>query len=299
MRTLIVTDSHIDEGHIPELSNIFEEVYKIKADRLIHLGDFYNNNKITPTELKFGTTVAIELKKLYSDVTILSGNGRHEWLHRSDMVGYLTLLGIKCPGMELIEEIDGKKCFFGHYMTNESYKEYGSHEYTVADLMKYDIVLLGHQHNPQEIRKGKMYHVGSMFYQNFNEASDTGKQIALIEDGELKFIPLTSPIPMKDVHSIEELKKIFTSESPKAKVRLIFSSFAQFKREIGQIKEWKGKFAEFKTKLDFNNTFVAEEPQKAMEKKNTKSLRELMDEELAKIDDKDVRELLENQFEEE
>jgi len=294
MKTLILGDSHINEKNIPELTSVFHEIYKIEADNVIHVGDFFDNNKPTPRELIFGTAVTRELKKLYSDVTILSGNGRHEWLNGAPVIGYLAELGINVEGMELEKEIDGKKCFFGHFMTNESYKEYGSHEYTVADLMKYDIVLLGHQHNPQEIRKGKIYHIGSMFYQHFNEVKDEYKQVALIEDGELKFIPLTSPTPMIDVNSIEEL----TSAPKKAKVRLIFSSFAQFKREVPKIKEWKDKFIEFKTKLDFDTNIARPEPEKASTK-TKKSLEVVLAEELIKIEDKEVRDLLENQFKEE
>lgn len=291
MRTLIIGDSHIDDKYIPELEEIFEEIMSIDADAVIHLGDLYNNNRPTPKELDFGTAVAQSLKEKYGDVTILSGNGRHESLHNYHIVSYLHVLGIKLPGMSLRREIDGLNCFFGHYMTNESYREYGNPDITVKELKKYDIVLLGHQHSPQDEKY--FHHLGSILYQNFNEVDDPYKRVGIIENGKLNFIQLKTPIPMVDVNSLDALEDL----KPNVKARLVFGSFAQFKREIGDVKRYKNKFVDFQTKFDFETNVTKNETLETG-KVEKKPLQELIFNEIENIEDIDVKQLLKTQFEE-
>jgi len=287
MRTLIIPDTHIASEYLDELDEIFEEVFQIKADQCIHVGDFYNLNKLNPEELAFGTELAQRLNKHYKLVYMLSGNGRHEWLNGHNIISYLESIGIRVKGMEMELEIDGKKCFFGHGMTNQSRMEYGSHEYTVKELRKYDIALLGHQHQFQHI-EGNIYHIGSIFYQHFNEATDECKYVAMIEDGKLTFIPLKSPIKMYDVHDAKELPNI----PKKAKVRLVIKSFEEFKKQVDNFGKWKDNFHTFQYKLDFKPT-VTKKTDKPVTKQSSK---EIITDELNQIEDKDVRTLLKEQF---
>jgi len=292
MRTIILGDSHIAEPYLDELDEVFKEILQYDADECIHLGDFYNNNKSSPKELVFGTQIASALKKKYGKVTILSGNGRHEWLNDSSLITYLKELGIETPGMELKKTIDGKKCFFAHYMTNGSMLEYGSADITLSALSKYDLVLLGHQHIVQTLVEGKIYHLGSLFWQHWNESVDKYKQIAMIENGELKFIQLKTPKPMIDIKSEKELPNMCKNN----KVRLIISSFDQFKRVVNRVKDWESEFKEFKTKLDFENKPEKQEKISTEKKKFTK---DLIFKEIEKVEDKEARELLLEQFKEE
>ena len=291
MRVLVIGDTHIDDPYLDELKLVFDEILTHKADKVIHLGDYYNSNKPTPKCMEFGTKMATRLLEQYKDVTVLAGNGRHNWLEDYSVVGYLSYLGVKVMGMELEQELDGKKCFFGHYMTNESYKEYGSHEYTVADLQKYDIVLLGHQHIPQEITP-KIHHVGSSIYQHFNEVKDPSKRLAVIENGVLSFIPLKSPIPMKDCTSAKEID----ATDARTKVRFLIPDFQTFKNEVGNFKRWKEKFVEFKHDLRFEKTHTQAQTEKIQSKEKASSSEIIMSE-VEEIKDNEVKLLVKQQFE--
>ncbi|KKL12335.1 hypothetical protein LCGC14_2536810, partial [marine sediment metagenome] len=184
-KVIILGDLHIEEKAIEELKDIFQEIFSYKADAIIQLGDFYEKNKPSPLELDFGTSIAKQMVEKYKDVTILDGTGKHSVLNGEHATRYLQHLGIKTVGIEHKIEIDGLKLFFGHFMTNQSLLEYGTGKYGIKDLKDYDYVLLGHQHDPQVLVEGKIFHLGSVRWQNFNEASDPYKQIAILENGVL------------------------------------------------------------------------------------------------------------------
>ena len=296
MRSLFITDTHIEEKLIPESIDIFKEIFSYKADRIYHIGDFYNKNKPSPIELKFGTSIAKQMVDIYKDVTILDGNGIHSILHGESVTRYLKYLGIKTVGREHKETIDNKRILLGHFMLNESKLEYGSGKYGIKDLKGYDFVLLGHQHLKQELLKDKIYHIGSTFYQNFNEVNDPYKQIAIIDNGVLTFIPLKSPTPMVQLNTGDAdcyLEEILPTINPKTKVKVVIHSFSVFKNSLDIIKEYKNKFVEFKVELKFEKNLVT--ASKEVKKDN---LDEIVMAEVKKIRDKDVRELLESQFKE-
>ena len=167
---------------------------------------------------------------------------------------------------------------------------------TVSKLKKYDYVLLSHQHQPQELVKNKIYHIGSVFYKNFGEVEDKNKQVVLIDNGKLSFIPLKSPIPMVDIIDVKKLNKI----DPKTKVRLIIKSFEDYKRNVNHLSKWKEKFHTFEYKLDFKQITEKKIEEVIKEKKEpeSKSLKLLLNEELNKIEDEEVKGLLISQFEE-
>ena len=115
----------------------------------INLGDWFDKCRPTPAELKFGAEIVAKLKKKYRTVVLLSGTGRHNWLNDVSVVEFFEHMGITPKGVDFHTEIDGKKYLFGHFFTNKSTMEYGTAEYKISQLKKYDIVLLGHQHQPQ------------------------------------------------------------------------------------------------------------------------------------------------------
>ncbi|KKL03883.1 hypothetical protein LCGC14_2621680, partial [marine sediment metagenome] len=185
-KILIVGDTHITEKSISEINTIFEkDVFPIKADIIIQLGDFYEKNTPSPAELEFGTELIAKLKKRYKRVVVLSGTGRHDWKNQVSIVSYLKYLKVETPGITYTLEMDNKKIFFAHWMLKQSKLEYGSSRYGIKDLKEYDFVFLGHQHSPQVLLKDKIFHLGSVRWQNFNEASDPYKQIAILENGVL------------------------------------------------------------------------------------------------------------------
>jgi predicted phosphodiesterase len=287
MRVLVIGDTHIDDPYLDELRPVFEEIMSYEADAVIHLGDYYNFNKPSPVSLNFGTEMARKLLDKYKDFTLLAGNGRHNWMNGHSVIDYLSYLGVQCVGMEYEREIDGKKILFGHHMTYASKLEYGSAHYGLEDLKKYDVVLLGHQHIPQD--EQYFHHLGSVFYQHFNESKDPFKRVAVIENGKVEFIPLKSPVPMVDVTDPAKLPNI----NPKTKVRLIISDFETFKRHVNDLGKWKSKFAEFKYELRYQKTSALVHKPTDQEKKRALSI---IDEINRQVTQPQVRELLVAQF---
>jgi len=280
---LIFADPHIEEKAIPELHDIFEEIIKHEADELIMLGDYYDKKHPSSQEILFGTEWAYKFKKKYKTVIFLVGN--HDKTREISAIEYLKYFDINI--VESYKDEDNN--FYGHFMTNKSRFEYGTHEKTVTQLKKYSKVFLGHQHNYQRINKN-IYHLGSIRYINFNEATDDEKFIALL-DKDLELIALQTPIKMADITSLTELDK---KDYDGYKIRLVISSFDQFKREINQVSEYKKKYPEFKVKLNFNAT----EEKQTTKSTKAKKLQDIINEGLKQIKDKEVREMLENQFKE-
>ncbi len=285
MRIIIFGDPHIKEKVIPELDSIFTEILKQEGNTLIMVGDYYDNKRPTAQEILFGTKWALGFKKRFKNVIFLRGN--HDKTKDISAIDYLQYFKIKIVD----EYIDKDNNYFGHFMTNKSLYEYGTFQKTVKELRQYTYTLLGHQHNPQELETN-MYHLGSVRYCQFNEVTDPYKRIAVIEKGELEFIKLKSPYPMIDVKSIKELAKI---EPGNKKVRLIIESFNQFKEEVNFLTQYKNKFVEFKTKLDFSNTVSRKQSLPKTVKR--KRLQQILREGIAKIEDIDVKNLLQEQLE--
>ena len=243
-KTLIIGDIHLTEESIPEIKEIISEIFSNirDIDKIIQLGDFYDNNRPTPKELEYGTQLARYLKWMASDTTIISGTGRHDILNNVSVISYLSSLGINAVKGDYIFN----NVLYGHYMLYESKLQYGTGKCGIKDLKKYKYVFLGHQHNPQKL-SDTIYHPGSIRYCNWGEVEDKNKQVPLLEDNKLTFIPLTSPIKMQDVHCIKELENL-----PKRnKVRLVIKSFDCFKKVINQLPKYENKFFEFALKTDF------------------------------------------------
>lgn len=287
MRILVLGDLHIEESSIPELQTIInKEVFSIKADKVVQTGDYYNKNRPTPKELAFGTALAIDLAKHYNEVIILNGNGEHEIYNNFAVTSYLGLL----PGVKVVPEYIENNIYFGHFMLYESKLEYGTGKCGIKDLEHYKWVFLGHQHNPQDLSK-TIFHIGSIRYCNFNEVGDLYKRVAVIKDNNsLEFISLKTPRKMVDVKSISELEDVeFDS-----KVRLVISSFNQFKKEINLVPKYKNQYTDFKIKLDFAPK-VEDDLVKA---KANKKLEDILKDGINNIKDEEVRKLLEEQFNE-
>ena len=280
---LIIADPHIVELALLELEGIFNEIYQQEADKLIILGDYYNSKKPNAKEILFGTKWAVKFKEKYKNVIFLRGN--HDRTQDVSAIDYLQYFGISIVD----ERVDEYNNYFGHFMVEGSKFEYGTYKYTIKQLAHYNMVFLGHQHSFQAI-KDHIWHIGSVRYVGFNEVCDKSKY--LLKLGEKpEFIPLKSPIPMKDVKSITELPYIEAN----TKVRMVISSFAQFKKEINEIPKYKDKFVEFKLKLEFGDKIIAGDNKDI--KREKKNLTQLITQYIEKIADKDVKELLKKQME--
>lgn len=287
MKTLLIGDLHCDDQYLEELQSVSKEILTFDADAVIQLGDYYNKHTVSPETLKFGTEFAKKLKDKYKDVTILSGNGLHEWKNNFNVIQYMESLGIKIVGMEYKPIIDGKKCLFGHFMAYDSKLAFGSFHYTEKDLKEYDIAVLAHQHVCQDSQYYS--HIGSVFYQTFGEVSDPNKRIGIIENGVLSWIPLKSPIPMIKVTDNSKLNKV----KKNTKVKLVIDNFSEFKEMAQDLPKWKAKFKDFVYELKFQKE-TTEKPSKEI---NTNKTVLSIAEEINKITDNDVKQLLLEVFE--
>lgn len=281
MKTLLIADIHITDESIKEIESIFEnDIYPIKADKLIQLGDLFDKNRPTPNELRFATHLIKGLVDRYKDVTLLCGNGSHEFQNGVGIIEYLKEVGAK---IIVSDHFVQDNIYYGHHMIHQSLLEYGTGKCGLKDLAKYDYAILAHQHNFQKFNE-KVYHLGNIRWQNFNEVTDKNKYVAILEDGKLELISLKSPIPMVDVNSIEELSNIDSNN----KVRLVISSFDSFKKNINEIHKWKSKFVQFKVKLNFEKEIESVEKASTSNKK----LEEILEDGIARIKDEQVRDLL-------
>lgn len=284
-KILIIGDIHIESSAIPEIETIINEIVEIKADRVIQVGDFYHRNRPNPEELKFGTEVACVLKDKYKDVMILSGNGIHDFVNGFSVIEYLKYLGIRIEKDEYVFDNN----LYGHYMLHCSPHAFGSGKKGIKDLKKYSYVFLGHDHQPCELKKNKIWHIGSIRYVSWNESEDPFKRVMVLEDNKVKSIQLKSPIPMVEVSSIEELDQI----EPYSKVRWTINTFIELKNSAEIIKKYKDKFEEFKVKVD-----IQKEETKPQEQVDNRKLKDLIYKGIDEIKDKDVRNLLKEQFKE-
>lgn len=284
-KKLIFTDPHIEEKALGELEEIFQEIYSLeeKVDALYMLGDYYDKKKPTPREILFGTKWAVKFKKKFKTIMFLEGN--HDRTEDFSTVDYLEYFGIK-----ILSDLEENNVKYGHFMTNKSLMEYGTHKYTVTELSKYDLVLLGHQHQQQKIGKN-IYHLGSIRYLSFNEVHDKHKYMYILEDKKLKEIPLKSPIKMYEISTgdVEGYAGEQVSKIPKkAKVRIVYSNYNIFKQDINMIPKWRNKFLDLKIKLDFEKTET-----KQLEEKSNKKLIDILNEGIKNIKDNDTRKLIE------
>jgi DNA repair exonuclease SbcCD nuclease subunit len=289
MRTLIVGDLHIEERAIAEIDKIFEkDILPIEADKFVQLGDWFHYNRPTPLELVYSVKLVAKLKHFYKEVVILSGTGEHDLLHDESVVSHLTSLGVKTVKGDYIDN----NVFYGHFMLHESRFAFGTGRMGIKDLEKYKFVFLGHQHSPEVLVPIKMYHVGSILYTSFSEVGDN-KEVVLLEDnGVPQFISLKAMIPMMDVTDVTDLEAIV----PMTKVRVIFNSFEDYKKNASYVNKMGKRFFAFKIKMNFEESKILDIGAKKLDSNMNKS--NVIQSYIDKIEDKDVRELLDKQFKE-
>lgn len=193
------------------------ENFKDKVDTVVQLGDFFHHRKkIQLDTLNYG----IEGAKILGDafgkenVFVLAGNHDLFYLNRLDVssiaaiapyvtvVDSLTPVGkdqntIMCPWIatqeawdDLISISDQYKFCLGHFelngfFMNESYKM--EHGFSPNGLKKFDKVISGHYHSPQEDKN--IVYIGTPLPITMSEANeDHGVGILDTETGELEFI---------------------------------------------------------------------------------------------------------------
>jgi len=284
MKQLIIGDTHIEEKNIDEINSIFNEIYKYNADELIHLGDLVNKKVLSAKVLDFTCYWISKFKYKYGKVTILRGN--HPAVEKDlTVIDFLNHFGIS-----IYDDLEDNNNFYGHFMVNKSLRAIGGYKCDVEDLIRYNFVLLGHQHTFQEIVKDKMYHLGSCLYTSFNEDINVPKYIAFIENNKLEFKELKTPISMYDITDIKELENI----PYLSKVRLTLNSFDELISYSTKIEEAKKAYYDFRIKINFENHIIESEL-------NTdNSINDIAKEWLRNIkQNKEIHNILEKQFKDE
>jgi len=287
IRTIICGDLHIDERSIPEIDSIFSnDILSIESDRFIQLGDWFQSNRPTPLELTYSTQLVLKLKQHYKEIVILSGTGEHDLLHNESVISHLASLGVKTIKGDYIDNT----ILYGHFMVNESRFAFGTARCGLKDLEKYQYVFLGHQHSPQDLTT-TIFHVGSIRYCSFNEVEDR-KQIMILQDGLIANIELKSLIPMLDVTDVTKLEQL----EPRNKVRVIFNSFEDYKKNASYVNKLGKKFFQFKILTNFKESNILVQSSNRLDIKINKS--NIISSYLDNIKDIEVRNLLKEQFKE-
>ncbi len=289
MQIRVLGDPHVTEDSIEELQDVFLEITKDsdnEKEYLVILGDFYEKKRPTPKELYFGTRTMAFFKSKFKEVILLTGN--HAELEKNfSNVDYLKFLNIiVCDEYEITNQKETPGIFFGHFMTNESLMHYGHYDKdrTLSQLVKYRFVFLGHQHSFQKL-KDNVFHLGSCRYVTFAEVGDKAKFYCKIDGEKYDFIELKSPVPMKEVFSINELRNINT----KTKVLITYTDFNQYKNEVQELTKIKDKFYQFKIKLN-----LKEMP--GIDKQENADYETIFNSFLNNLKDKEIKQILKEHF---
>lgn len=237
-------DLHLDEENSEECVDLVREVMSLEPDVFIHLGDFCHKNTINSKLLVTLTYLGDWIARRTKNRSVLLRGNHDAFDEENSIISYLQFLGNKIINSD---EFEGADTIYGHFFTDKSKDAFGKYKYTLEALQKdYKFGFFGHQHDFQRLAPG-FYHLGSARYVHFNEDQNIKKRFAVMDDNNIEFIEYSSTIPMFNVSSTEDLKKL----PRKSKVRYIYTSFLNMKQEIELINKIKKEFFRFKTKLEF------------------------------------------------
>jgi len=199
MNYLIFGDIHVSQSSLKECKIIFKEIIdlcnKYSITHVISLGDNFNNNKPTASELN---CLGEFIRGLGSRKIILLAAQSHE--SETVELSSVDIYGILSDNVKVVKEFkDGNHLYCGHFILSESNVNYGA-KLSKEDFKNYIYCLLGHQHSYQII-KPNICHLGSSRYVSFSEANDKHKIVALItsygeENEQIHFLSLKSPTKM-------------------------------------------------------------------------------------------------------
>jgi len=267
MKVAVYGDVHIDEKSIPEIKEIFEEIYFNKDyNRVVFLGDCFNRKSPSSKEIDFFTWLITEmLKKGKVDIAI----GNHEEsTKKTNALQYLQHLGVSLHHGESLVMLGKFKLGIGHHFFSEGEEFCKDERFNVDKLSKkYDLTLFGHFHKFHKYCDN-VYHLGSIRRVSFNELDAGVPKFAILtpESGSVDFCEVLTAIPMVEVTSVKEALKM----DSRAKVRLIFKSFEEYLKNVDNLVKLKKKFHTFKVKHDYTQKI-----EKKTVKKKGKSFKEI------------------------
>jgi len=305
MNYLFFGDLHIIEKDLVECSTILQEITSMikqyKVDKLIITGDTFD--KLNPTPAEFDLFASF-IRDIKIPAILLVANS-HESISKDESV--LNHFGILNDTLAVVKNyIDENHLFVGHFIVNESKKNYGG-SIPKKNLAKYKYVILGHGHSFDEVRPN-IIQLGSSRYVDFAEVNDKVKVVALAENykedkEKWHFIGLKTPILMKDIivaKTENEAKKAFSASKAIAflescpermKIRVCFQDFDSYYSIINDLERFRAKFSLFREKKDFliasTNQFCISTETKTLKESLCNYLKE------KKIDEKIINILME------
>lgn len=250
--TLVLGDIHTKKDSLDEVKEIMDEVYysqKDEIDEVIFLGDVINQSekRLNPEVLEYITKLIIDILKT-SKVTICVGN--HESISENlSTLNYLKHLGVNLIYHHGVIERNGKTIYLGHHFFDQSDTYYKDDRFKVKELSKkYDLCLTGHDHKFNEYCDN-VVNLGSIRRIIFSEVDYPCPKYLKLYSKSLKMTvcDIKTAIPMLDTLSIKEALKI----DSRTKVRLIFTKFETFLKNVNQLKKLEAKFVTFRIKHDY------------------------------------------------
>lgn len=261
---LLITDTHLNEFNIDFIEEFIREAVslckKYKINKIKHIGDFLDSRKSQTIE------VLLSLKKilifLESENIELEGIvGNHDRAV-SDKDSYLSIFD-RYKGITFYEDLfiqelpnlnicylpynDSKFKFYYQKIIDTVFNSnrnilLAHQEYTkipVEVQSKFDLILMGHMHEKEEISK-KIQYIGSAYQQNFAEDDQKGFTL-LYDDLSLELIKSKFPkflIETIDLNTFEEHKIIdyLLKVKEKNKGNFIRVVFKGFNKDITHLK---------------------------------------------------------------
>ena len=247
MKLLVTGDFHITEKNYKDILVIFPQILNIakRADAICLLGDIFDNEIPTPSDIDLFVNFLVEIRKLNKKIFMISGNHNNkngiyadQWIDKIlDITYHPTILRLR---------VDNKNILMAHIALKES-KTYSNIVVSniSADTFKEDIVLLGHIHKPQIIKeKPLILHPGSPYYVRFDEIQDT-KGVYIIDTSDLSY----QFVKLNPIEAIELTDKDFlkAEDLTGKKIKVIIT-------DLNLLKDVSAKADKFNLKIKLKYT---------------------------------------------
>jgi DNA repair exonuclease SbcCD nuclease subunit len=306
-KLIVIGDIHIDKKHFGELESTFKEILNFGESKYaVFLGDIFHNHKATPEEINFALKWFRTFTGTYKEIVIVEGNHDvYAGYSTNNLLSYIPNVyasSSSSPDLSLSLVPIGN-ILFCHKFVAESEYNFSAKTKSIKEMLVSNpfYVFLGHQHNYQQLAKNAC-HLGSIRYTSFLEYTDPliPKKIAILDNNyNLTFKNLTSPTPLKQFKSIEELKNYYKdvkkNELIGDKIRLLYDNFNTYKNDIDKIANLPFYFKhEIKLKLDFENRNIVKNYNTSIQPSQF-LFKDILIKWLNNIEDNDIKTILEEE----
>lgn len=276
MKLLVIGDLHSRSKDLQEQNSINKFLLKTIQERNVDFvaipGDIFDNKSPNSEEV---TSFIEFFTSIPPRVTVYVIAGNHDWVDKehaaTDWIPYIRpntyyhrdILEFTIPvGIGLTKKFLMKHCNVAESkvgpddinLPGGSIKDFGE---------LYDVVILGHIHKSQILKKAKplAFHPGSPIYLNFGERNDK-KGIYLLDVGDtVTYEVIETPcVQMKQILLTEPFKTLdnLNKTNENTKVKVIFKGTTCSIENLQNIQEiikgYKSKFHEFKYEVKFEKT---------------------------------------------